>query len=100
MADSNSRLSMMTILKIVRFFWFSWRAALSLLIKSLFIFLAFNLCLGCSEKKESKTNLTTITVTKQANADTLYLNGTIEPIKIISVIAPFDGTVSQKRFDY
>jgi HlyD family secretion protein len=56
---------------------------------------------GCEENsKLVNPDAATIIVNKQANVDTLYLNGTIEPIKIINVIAPFDGTIAQQGFDY
>ncbi len=54
---------------------------------------------ACQQNK-STSALTTITIKQQANIDTLYLDGTIQPINMISVIAPFDGVITQQYFDY
>jgi multidrug efflux pump subunit AcrA (membrane-fusion protein) len=94
-ADSNAGLKMI-FLHQIHHLSYQRRLVSRFILSILFVCLI----VGCSHQKETSQNPATITVSKQANVDTLYLNGTIEPIKIISVIAPFDGTLTQKHFDY
>ncbi len=65
------------------------------------LIISFSLsCAACNNNQTQTTAANVITVNKQADTNTLYLNSAIEPIKIINVIAPFDGVITQQAFDY
>lgn len=64
--------------------------------KKLFLLIILLLIVSCAKNN----SLQTITVSTQANVNTLYLDSIIEPLKVYNVDAPIDGTIVQKNFEF
>ncbi len=64
------------------------------------IFFIALLCTACGHGKSAASSDQTMVVSDQTNTTSLFFNGTIEPINLVSVTAASDGSVTAMHFAY